>query len=181
MLERDAGEQLLLLAAVRPFSSEDWPAVEAIYREGIVSGDATFEAEPPSWEDFDAGRLADLRLAAVDESGTVLAWAAASPVSSRPVYRGVIEHSVYVAGSARGHGVGRQLLEAFVRDADAGGYWMIQSSIFPENTASLTLHERAGFRMVGRRERIAQMTYGPHAGRWRDTILVERRSGVAGG
>ena len=84
MLERDAGEQLLLLAAVRPFSSEDWPAVEAIYREGIVSGDATFEAEPPSWEDFDAGRLADLRLAAVDESGTVLAWAAASPGRQAP-------------------------------------------------------------------------------------------------
>lgn len=160
---------------VRPLRADDWPAVESVFREGIDTGHATFEANPPSWEAFDAGRHPDLRIVAVDGSG-LLGWAAASPVSNRPVYSGVVEHSVYVAASARGRGVGSSLLAGLVDLAEAHGIWTIQSSIFPENSASLRLHHRHGFREVGTRERIALMTYGPLAGRWRDTILLERRS-----
>jgi L-amino acid N-acyltransferase YncA len=148
----------------------DWPAVERIYAEGIATGDATFETEPPSWEAFDASRLADHRLVAL-EDGEIVGWAALSPTSSRPCYSGVVEHSVYIAGYARGHGVGRQLMEALMQEADTAGLWTIQTSIFPENSASVALHERLGFRIVGRRERIAQLN-----GVWRDTILLERRS-----
>ncbi|MWV51464.1 GNAT family N-acetyltransferase (plasmid) [Rathayibacter sp. VKM Ac-2803] len=153
---------------------EDWTAVEAIYREGIATGHATFEAEPPTWEAFNAGKLDVGRLVAVD-GDQILGWAALSPISSRPVYRGVVEHSVYVASPARGRGTGAALLQALIDAADAAGLWTIQSSIFPENTASLALHDSAGFRRVGTRERIARMTYGPAAGTWRDTILIERR------
>ncbi|WP_345752485.1 GNAT family N-acetyltransferase [Microbacterium rhizophilus] len=160
---------------IRPLTSGDWADVERIHREGIATGDATFETDPPTWSAFDAGRLMQARLVAVDDGGRVLGWAAASRVSAREAYRGVIEHSIYVAEAARGHGVGRVLLAAFVEAADAAGFWTIQSSIFPENLASLRLHEQAGFRVVGRRERIARGRRGPHAGEWRDTILVERR------
>ncbi|GAB2450635.1 phosphinothricin acetyltransferase [Conyzicola lurida] len=162
---------------VRPLGEDDWPAVEAIYREGIDSGHATFESSPPTWEGFDAGKHPDLRIVAVDDSG-VLGWAAASPVSGRPVYSGVVEHSVYVAATARGRGVGGLLLAGLIDIAERHGIWTIQSSIFPENIASLQLHQRHGFREVGRRERIALMGYGPEAGVWRDTILVERRSAL---
>jgi phosphinothricin acetyltransferase len=155
---------------VRPMRAEDWPQVEAIYRAGIATGHATFESEPPTWEAFDASRLPDHRHVAVDADGTVLGWVAASPVSDRCVYAGVVEHSVYVAEAARGRGVGRALLEALVSSADAGGVWTMQTSIFPENEASLALHEKVGFRVVGRRERIAQL-----GGVWRDTLLLERR------
>ena len=160
---------------VRAMRPEDWPQVERIYRAGIDAGNATFEADPPTWEAFDAGKIREARLVAVD-GDDVVGWAAASPVSSRPAYRGVIEHSVYVADAAQGRGVGRELLLAFLDAAEAAGYWTVQSSIFPENTASIRLHERHGFRTVGRREAIALMTYGPYAGRWRDTVLVEWRS-----
>ncbi|WP_203136501.1 GNAT family N-acetyltransferase [Microbacterium sp. JZ31] len=156
-------------------TTADWPIVERIYREGIDTGEATFETEPPSWKAFDAGRLPKPRLVAVDETDRILGWAAASQVSVRAVYRGVIEHSIYIAAEARGRGVGRILLEAFVEAADEAGFWTIQSSIFPENVASLRLHEAAGFREVGRRERIAQAQLGPRAGEWRDTVLIERR------
>lgn len=161
---------------VRAMTAQDWPRVEAIYAAGIASGEATFESATPSWEVFDAGRVPTPRLVAVDDGGIVQGWAAASRVSSRAVYRGVIEHSVYVDPSARGLGIGLLLLEEFVRAAEDAGYWTIQSSVFPENTASLRLHERAGFRIVGRRERIACAEAGPYAGQWRDTILIERRS-----
>lgn len=161
---------------VRPLEPEDWPEVEAIYREGIEAGNATFESQPPTWDEFDAGKIDVLRLVAVGRDGEILGWAAASAVSSRDVYRGVVEHSVYVASSAQGRGVGRELLTALIETAVAAGYWMLQSSIFPENRASIVLHQRAGFRVVGRREAIALMTYGPHAGTWRDTVLVEWRS-----
>ncbi|MFT4029565.1 MAG: GNAT family N-acetyltransferase [Protaetiibacter sp.] len=163
------------MTGIRPMTAADWPDVERIYREGIATGHATFEAEPPGWDSFDAGKLIVPRLVATDDAGSVVAWAAASPVSSRPVYRGVIEHSVYVAGSARGQGVGGRLLAAFIAAADEAGVWTIQSSVFPENTASLELHRRHGFRTVGTRERIALMSYGPLAGVWRDTVLIERR------
>jgi L-amino acid N-acyltransferase YncA len=155
---------------VRAMTAEDWPAVEAIYAEGIATGHATFETTTPSWDEFDRGRHRDHRFVAV-EDGDVLGWAALSPTSSRPCYAGVAEHSVYVASAARGRGVGRVLMEALLESADAGGIWTVQTSIFPENEASLALHERVGFRVVGRRERIAQLD-----GAWRDTLLLERRS-----
>ncbi len=151
----------------------DWAAVEAIYAEGIATGNATFEEHPPSWESFDAGKLPAHRL--VFDDGGVRGWAAVSPTSAREVYRGVVEHSVYVAASARGRGIGAQLLAALVQSCEEAGVWTIQSGIFPENEASLALHRAHGFREVGRRERIALMGYGPLAGQWRDVILVERR------
>jgi phosphinothricin acetyltransferase len=159
---------------IRPLAHTDWPAVERIYGQGIATRAATFETEPPGWEQFDAGRLPGHRLVAV-EDGVVVGWAAVAPVSTRECYAGVVEHSVYVAEEARGRGIGSALLEALVESAEAGGIWTIQSSIFPENAASVRLHERAGFRVVGRRERIAKLD-----GAWRDTVLVERRSRVAG-
>lgn len=165
---------------VREMRPEDWPAVEEIYREGIEDGEATFETRTPSWRDFDAGKVAAPRLVAHDDDGRIVGWAAASPVSSRPAYRGVIEHSVYVRRGVRGRGVGALLLDAFVAGAEEEGYWTIQSSVFPENTASLRVHERAGFRIVGRRERIARSLVGPRAGQWRDTVLIERRSAQNG-
>ncbi|WP_209731342.1 GNAT family N-acetyltransferase [Arthrobacter sp. CAN_C5] len=155
----------------------DWPSVEDIYRDGIATGHATFEREPPTWKNFDAGRLANQRLVAVD-GGTILGWAAASATSSREAYQGVVEHSVYVAPQARGRGVGNALLEALVDSAEKAGIWTIQSGIFPENAGSLRLHAVHGFRIVGRRERLALMTYGPQEGTWRDVFLVERRSQV---
>jgi len=158
----------------RALVESDWIEVEKIYSEGIGGGNATFEAEPPSWEAFDSSRHPGLRLVAVDET-RILGWAAASPTSARPVYSGVVEHSVYVAEAARGRGVGAALLDALIVLARDLGMWTIQSGIFPENTASLALHESHGFRHVGRRERIALMSYGPYAGTWRDTILVELR------
>jgi len=160
---------------IRPLTEADWPRVREIYQAGIDTGDATFEVEAPSWEAFDATRLPRPRLVAVLD-GVVAGWAAASPVSSRPVYRGVVEHSIYIDAAARGRGVGRALLRAFIDAAEEAGIWTIQASIFPENTASLRLHLAAGFREVGRRERIGRATAGPHAGQWRDTILIEHRS-----
>jgi L-amino acid N-acyltransferase YncA len=171
---------VLLMVTVRAMAAADWPQVEAIFATGIAGGEATFETSTPTWEQFDAGRIAEARLVAVDDGGAVIGWAAASPVSARAAYRGVIEHSVYVDAGCRGSGVGRLLLDAFVAAADEAGYWTIQSSIFPENTASLRLHEAAGFRVVGTRERIARSALGPHAGSWRDTVVVERRSRVNG-
>ena len=151
-------------------SEGDWPAVEEIYASGIATGEATFETATPRWEEFDAGRLRDHRLVAVDD-GVVVGWAALAPTSSRECYAGVVEHSVYVAEGVRGRGVGRALMEALIAGADAAGLWTIQTSIFPENAASVALHERVGFRVVGRRERIAKQS-----GVWRDTLLLERRS-----
>ena len=158
---------------------DDWADVERIYAEGIATGQATFEAAPPAREAFLTTRVEGLSWVA-EREGAVVGWVAASRVSGRAVYRGVVEHSVYVSEAARGHGAGRLLLEQFLESADALGVWLVQSSIFPENTGSLALHDRCGFRIVGRREGIAKMTYGPDAGRWRDTLLLERRSRVAG-
>lgn len=160
---------------IRPLEQADWADVELIYRHGIEDGEATFETTTPTWDAFDAGKVAAARLVAVDD-GRVLGWAAASPVSTRAAYRGVIEHSVYVHREARGLGLGRALLDAFIAAADEAGYWTIQSSVFPENTASLRVHQAAGFRIIGTRERIARSELGPHAGQWRDTVLIERRS-----
>ncbi|WP_286344222.1 GNAT family N-acetyltransferase [Frondihabitans sucicola] len=161
-------------------TAADWPAVEGIYAEGIATGNATFQDRAPSWAEFDSGKIPDLRLVATDAKGELIGWVAAPQTSSRPVYRGVIEHSVYVAEAARGSGVGHLLLADFVTASEAAGVWMIQSAIFPENLASLALHAAHGFREVGIRERIGRMSFGPWAGQWRDNIFVERRSDVAG-
>jgi L-amino acid N-acyltransferase YncA len=145
--------------------------VLAIYQAGIDEGDATFETRAPGWEQFSAARLPDHRFVAVGDDGTVLGWVAVSPVSSRCVYSGVVEHSVYVHPGARGRGVGARLLDALISSTEAAGIWTIQSGIFPENTASAALHRAAGFRVVGVRERL-----GRQHGRWRDILLLERRS-----
>lgn len=145
--------------------------VLAIYQAGIDDGDATFEEAAPTWQAFDATRLTEHRMAALDGDGRVLGWAAVVPVSDRCAYAGVVEHSVYVDPGARGRGVGLALLQALLASTDAAGIWTVQSGIFPENTASLALHIKAGFRIVGTRERL-----GRHRGRWRDVVLVERRS-----
>jgi len=168
------------LVGIAPMLPEHWSAVEAIYAAGIASGHATFESEPPSWERFDATRLPDHRVVAVAD-GRVVGWAAASPVSDRCVYAGVVEHSVYVDPAVQGRGVGRLLLEALVESTEAAGIWTIQSGIFPENSASLALHHAAGFRTVGTRERVGRMTYGPMRDRWRDVVFIERRSEHVGG
>ena len=160
---------------LREMEDADWPAVERIYEQGIEDGEATFEVATPDWVAFDAGKIPGLRFVVVDDGGDVIGWVAASPVSSRPAYAGVVEHSVYIDRAARRQGVGRLLLDAFIAAAESAGIWTIQSSIFPENAASLRLHEAAGFRVVGRRERIARSGKGPHAGLWRDTLLIERR------
>jgi L-amino acid N-acyltransferase YncA len=164
-----------LLRVIRPLVPADWPAVRDIHQEGIDTGHASFQAAPPaSWSEFDAGKLHAGRLVAVD-GDQVLGWVAVSQTSTREVYRGVVEHSIYIAAAVRGQGVGRALLGALTAATDAADIWTIQASLFPENIASLALHEAAGFRRVGTRERIARMTYGPLAGAWRDTVLIERR------
>ncbi|MBT2510596.1 N-acetyltransferase [Streptomyces sp. ISL-98] len=145
--------------------------VLAIYQAGIDEGNATFETTAPGWVDFNAARLGEHRFVALDDSGKVLGWVAATRVSDRCAYAGVIEHSVYVHPGARGQGVAKQLLAALVDSADSAGIWTIQSGIFPENTASLAVHQRAGFRVIGTRERI-----GRHHDVWRDVVLLERRS-----
>lgn len=159
-----------MLFSIEPMTEDDWPQVQAIYREGIATGQATFETDVPSWEQWDAGHLAGCRLVARG-SESVLGWAALSPASPRECYAGVAEVSLYVRKSMRGQGVGRALLERLIVDSEAQGIWTLQGATFPENTASLRLQARFGFRVIGRRERIAQMD-----GVWRDTVLTERRS-----
>ncbi|MFI7647391.1 GNAT family N-acetyltransferase [Micromonospora sp. NPDC049460] len=148
-------------------------AVLDIYRLGIATGNATFETEPPTWEQFTASRLPGHRWVAVDPTGRVLGWVACSAVSDRCVYAGVVEHSVYVHPDARSHGIGRLLLDALIASTEQAGIWTIQSGVFPENTASLALHTACGFRTVGTRERV-----GRHHGTWRDVTLIERRSPI---
>jgi L-amino acid N-acyltransferase YncA len=155
---------------VRELRHEDWPAVRAIYEQGIAGGNATFETEAPTWEDWDRSHLEGHRLVAL-QAGEVVGWAALAPVSGRCVYAGVTEDSVYVADSAQGRGVGRALLEALVERSEHDGIWTIEAGIFPENEASIELHRRCGFRVVGVHERL-----GKHNGVWRDVLLMERRS-----
>ncbi|WP_087509123.1 GNAT family N-acetyltransferase [Cellulomonas iranensis] len=153
---------------------EHAPGVLDAYAAGIATGVATFQAQPPTWQEFDTGHLADHRYVALD-GDDVLGWVAVSPVSGRCVYAGVVEHSVYVAPAARGRGVGRLLLGRLLDSARDGGLWTVQAGVFPQNAASLALHAAAGFRVVGTRERLGLMTHGPHAGRWLDVVLLEKR------
>jgi L-amino acid N-acyltransferase YncA len=158
---------------IRRMTAADASRVLSIYQAGIDTGDATFETEAPGWPAFDAARLPDHRLVAVDDADHVLGWVTVSAVSSRPAYRGVVEHGVYVDPAAQGRGVGVALLNALIVSTEAAGVWTIQSGVFPENMASLALHARCGFRIIGVRERVAS-----HHGRWRDVLLLERRSQV---
>lgn len=159
---------------VRPMRPEDWPAVADIYTQGIATGNATFETEVPTWEHWDAAHSADHRIVA-ELNRQVVGWTAVSPVSSRCAYAGVVEHSVYVGEAARGRGIGRLLLDALVDSTERGGIWTIQTGVFPENESSLALHRSAGFRTLGVRERPGQL-----GGRWRDVVMLERRSAVTG-
>ncbi|MBQ1010568.1 N-acetyltransferase [Micromonospora sp. M51] len=158
---------------VRALRYEDAERVLAIYQAGLDAGNASFEITAPTWSAFDAAKLPDHRFVAVDPDDRVLGWIAAAPTSARDVYAGVVEHSVYVDPAAQGRGIARLLLDRLIISTEAAGIWTIQSGVFPENAASLTLHERAGFRIIGVRERI-----GRHHGRWRDVVLLERRSPV---
>jgi L-amino acid N-acyltransferase YncA len=164
-----------MISVIEKMRPEHWPRVRAIYLEGVATGQATFETEAPGWERWDASHLPFARLVALADGGRVAGWAALGPVSSRKVYEGVAEVSVYVGEGFRGAGVGRALLEELVRESEAAGVWTLQASVFPENAASVALHLVCGFREVGRRERVARLR-----GVWRDTVLLERRSRVVG-
>ena len=159
---------------IRKLESADWEAVSDIYVEGIATRNATFETEVPSWESWDGAHISDCRLVA-EVDGAVRGWAALTPVSDRCVYGGVAEVSVYVAASSRGHGLGWTPLGQVVRASEDAGFWTLQAGLFAENAASLRLHERAGFRLVGVREKLGKLD-----GRWRDVLLLERRSERAG-
>jgi len=172
---------------ILPMPPELWPAVREIYAQGIATGNATFETELPDWEKWDASHRKDCRLIVLEpfeqntelvvplEKLTVVGWAALSPVSSRRVYAGVAEVSVYVATAARGRGVGKALLQALVQESEANGIWTLQAGIFPENTTSISLHQSCEFRDVGVRRRVGQLR-----GIWRDVLLLERRSSAVG-
>lgn len=168
-----------MTVSIEPLTADHWPDVERIHAAGIATGHATFDTEPPTWQQFDASKLAGQRMVAIDDKD-VVGWVAASPASSRPAYVGVVEHSVYIDPAAQGRGVGRLLLRALIASTEDAGIWSIRSAVFPENVASLALHRSAGFRVVGTRERVARISHGPMAGQWRDVVLIERRSPVVG-
>jgi L-amino acid N-acyltransferase YncA len=159
---------------LRPMNRSDWDSVAAIYRQGIETGNATFEKEIPAWEAWDSAHLKSCRIVAYINS-TIVGWAALSPVSGRCVYSGVAEVSVYVSDQYKGQKIGTMLLDQLVSDSEIAGLWTLQASIFPENKASILLHKKMGFRQVGYREKIGKMD-----STWRDTILLERRSKVTG-
>jgi L-amino acid N-acyltransferase YncA len=155
---------------IRELREEDWPSVREIFEQGIATKNATFETEAPSWESWDRSQLDGHRYVAVEQE-RVVGWVAAHPVSSRPCYAGVVEHSVYVHDDWQGKGIGRALLERLFQSTEEAGIWTIQTGIFPENEASLALHEKCGFRVVGTQERLGKLD-----GVWRDVVVLERRS-----
>lgn len=158
----------------------DWPPVAAIYREGIATGHATFAPAPPAtWEEWCKNKINSCSLV-TKENQKILGWAALSPISYRAVYAGVADVSIYVGAHARGRGVGSLLLQELIRTSEANGIWTLQAGIFSENHASLSLHFKHGFRQVGIREKMGKMAFGPYQGRWRDVVLLERRSKVVG-
>jgi phosphinothricin acetyltransferase len=162
------------MISIRAMTFDDWPQVEIIYRAGIETGNATFEQQTPEWSAWDAGHHQHSRLVAVMDDQLV-GWAAISPISKRAVYAGVAEESIYIAESARGQGVGKTLLAATVAASEQNGIWTLQTGIFPENVASLRLHEACGFVQLGVRKKIGQMN-----GIWRDVVFMERRSSMVG-
>jgi phosphinothricin acetyltransferase len=165
---------------ITPMKKADWPAVAAIYQEGIDTGHATFATHPPDlWEEWSAHKINTCSLVA-EANGEILGWAAVSPVSARAVYAGVAEESIYVRADARGQGLGLQLLQALIERTETEGIWTLQTSIFPQNEVSLRLHSRCGFRRVGIREKIGKMEHGPCQGHWRDVVFMERRSETVG-
>lgn len=170
-LRVDGSEMQFVVEQMR---EEDWPVVQMIYRQGIASGHATFETEPPDWEEWDKSHLSHCRLAA-RSGGRLIGWAALSPISTRCVHSGVAAVSLYVKASQRGKGIGKALLSALIEESERKGIWTLDAGIFPENAASIALHKAFGFREVGYKERVGQMN-----GVWRDVILMERRSKVAG-
>lgn len=159
---------------IRSMKFSDWQAISKIYEEGIATGFATFETNVPNYETWDAVHMTACRLIAT-ENGKVLGWAALSPVSSRCVYGGVAEVSVYIAKDSRGKGVGQLLMKALIKESEAEGLWTIQSGIFPENEGSIELHKKVGFRYIGKRERVGKLN-----GEWKDNLLFERRSKTVG-
>ena len=159
---------------VRPFQTEDWPVVQAIYQQGIDTKNATFESKVKTWDEWNRATLPDCRLVAV-LAGEIAGWAALSPVSSRAVYAGVAEVSIYVATDHQGRGIGTHLLTALIDASEQVGFWTLQAAIFPENVASIELHKKCGFHIVGSREKLGQMD-----GVWRDVVLMERRSKIVG-
>lgn len=159
---------------IRSMKFSDWQAVSKIYEEGIATGFATFETSVPNYESWDAAHMISCRLIATGNE-KVLGWAALSPVSSRCVYGGVAEVSVYIAKDSRGKGVGQLLMKALIKESEAEGLWTIQSGIFPENEGSIELHKKAGFRYIGKRERVGKLN-----GKWKDNLLFERRSKTVG-
>jgi phosphinothricin acetyltransferase len=161
---------------IRAMKTQDWEAVSKIYFEGIQTGKATFQTQIPTWEEWDEGHVKSCRLIAADGEGNVMGWAALTPVSSRCVYRGVGEVSVYVGDKFRKKGVAKLLLQALIQNSEEEGYWTLQAGIFTTNEASLNLHKAVGFKVVGIRERIGKTVEGV----WQDTALLERRSNVVG-
>ncbi|KFZ37011.1 phosphinothricin acetyltransferase [Shewanella mangrovi] len=159
---------------IREFNPQDYPKVQAIYQEGIDFGFATFQTEVKSWQEWDDAMISVCRLVAEME-GQLVGWAALSAISNRPVYRGVAEVSIYVTQEARGQGVGHALLKNLVSQSEALGFWTLQSGIFPENQASIALHRRNSFRILGVRKKLGQLN-----GEWRDVVFMERRSAVTG-
>jgi phosphinothricin acetyltransferase len=159
---------------IKEMTESDWPDVANIYKQGIESGNATFEKEVPTWERWTSSHLQKCRLVVI-LNNSIVGWAALSPVSDRCVYAGVAEVSIYVSGRYQGFKIGSKLLERLITESENQGYWTLQAGIFPENKSSIKIHENLGFRIVGFREKIGKMD-----GRWRDTLLLERRSGKAG-
>ena len=168
-----------MATTLRPMTTSDAEAVLRIYQDGIDTGHATFQPVAPPWADWNRGHLPHSRLVA-ETDGAIAGWAAVLPTSTRPVYRGVGEHSIYIATAARGRGIGRLLLDGLVAASEAAGMWTLQSGIFPENRTSLALHRTCGFRELGVRRQVGRMAHGPLAGQWRDVVLVERRSTSVG-
>lgn len=158
---------------------EDWAEVRRIYWEGINTGHATFEADVPGWEEWDARHLREPRLVAIVNKD-IAGWAALSPASARKVYAGVAEVSIYIGKEYRGQGIGSALLAALIAASEKQGIWTLQAGIFPENQASINLHLKHGFQILGRRKKIGRMTFGELSGVWRDVILMERRSNLVG-
>ncbi|MFC1564844.1 GNAT family N-acetyltransferase [candidate division KSB1 bacterium] len=164
---------------IDPLTFQDWEQVRVIFIEGIASGHATFETEAPDWEEWDRSHIKSCRFTA-KEGNQILGWAALSPVSGRCIYSGVAEISVYVGKDHHGKGIGTKLLAKLIESSEKAGIWTLQAGIFPENTASIMIHKKLGFREVGCREKLGKMTYGEMKGKWRDVVILERRSNKTG-